>query len=432
MPRNYRLYGDAAWVAAGQLVSAIATLASLKVWAVYLEPAELGLMGLIIGLASILVGIVVGPLVQGIFIGYPAQTHNGHAREFRAVGFAILRKYVAIFSAFIILVGLPAAAALDLHWITPFLIMGLFAVEACRYFELALFAAARRQKDVAFISGGDAWFRFAFLWIFLEVGRPSAYTAVAGNLVGTFIFLVLARALLRFEAYPGSLPRDPREQRSMKNAVMRLARPLFPAAVLSSVTAMSNRYLIGATVGLSAAGLFVVSYGLVKRPYGILNSIAEWTMTPVLAGAMAGGKAANIARARRIWLAFGGVAAAIGALLFYGLREPIVALVLSDDYARAADLLFGIALGIAMWNVSNILGGFSLTMGNSRAVLINNAVGCFANLVLTVTLCLAFGLIGAVWALAIGYLFQLIASILTFRVGASSPSREAALQEDSG
>jgi hypothetical protein len=137
----------------------IAGVAFLKVSAVYLTPAEFGLTGLIIGLASILLGVVISPLTQAVFVGYAAHSQNGNIREFRTVSGAIIRKRLAIVVTLIAIMGTPVAKFLGLHWATSLMIAGLFAIDALRYFEEILLAAARRQREVAVMAIGDAWLR---------------------------------------------------------------------------------------------------------------------------------------------------------------------------------------------------------------------------------------------------------------------------------
>lgn len=406
------LAGDGLWVLAGQLFSLIAVLASFKLWAVYLDPEEVGLMGLIVGFASALVGIAIGPFTQTIVVTYATYALEGRKHEFRDAGSRIIVKISLLVLAITLCVGFPLVHFLKLQGIAPLLIAGLFATDAWRAFEISLFAAARRQRQVAILHCGDAWFRLAFLWLSLASFAPTAYTAIFGTLVGAIVFIVLVRLLTQPEAYPG---RRAEETDLITQRLVSLAKPLFPAMVFANITSVLNRYLIAATIGLGPAGLFVVAYGLVRRPYGLLNSVTDWTMRPALASAIAERDAAKAALARRLWLAVGGGFAILGVLLFYMLKGPVVHILLSSEYVEASDLLSGTAIALALFNIANIFNGFSLTAGDSRSVLISNAVGALSGGALTFILCLLYGLPGAVWALAGGYLLQLATSLITSR-----------------
>lgn len=422
-----RLQADILWVAMGNLVSAIALLGMMKVWAVYLEPADLGQMALVIGAACILVGIVLGPLFQAIFVGYSEHARRGYASLFRSVSGGMTRQRVLQIATAVGIAGGPVAWYFGLHWTMPLAVIGLFAVDAVRIFEMRLLAAARRQRELAMIAAGDVIFRLVFVWLLLARFDQTASAAVIGNLLGALLFAVIVRLAFALEGLEGTRTHSDGREREISEEISRLAKPLLPSMVLANLTEMGNRYFIGATIGLHATGMFVVAYGFVKRPYGMLNNVAEMTMTPVLRDAITEGRAGDVARTRYAWLGLMVIFCAAGAALFYVLREPLVSILLSDRYAEAADMFFGIAVAVAFFNLSNVFNWFSVTLGNSRAVLINNIVGSTATVVLTVTLCLSIGLAGAVWALVVGYSLQLFASILTFWL---AHKRHAYLESD--
>ena len=137
-------------------------------------------------------------------------------------------------------------------------------------------------------------------------------------------------------------------------------------------------------------------------------------MTPRLSNAIAAQDDTSKRNARYGWLALIAVFSIAGALLFYLLRMPLIDILLSDKYESVSDLLFGIAVAIALFNISNVFNWFSVTLGETRAVLINNIVGSSVATTLTVVLCLNMGISGAVWALIAGYALQLVTSVATF------------------
>jgi len=409
-------YSDIVWVGAGQVLSAFAMLAMMKVWSIYLEPNDLGLMALIVGIASILLGISFGPLFHGIFIFYNEHAVNGNAHSFRAVSSSIIKRRGISAAILIGVVGYPISWYFGLHWSTPILVAGLLAVDVIRVFEQRLFAASRRHRDVAMVAAGDAFFRLCFVWIFLHTLQHSPYTAIVGNQFGAFLFVVVMRISLRLEGYTVKRHVVPLEiQGEITNAICHIAKPLLPSMVLANLTEMGNRYIITAILGLHAAGLFVVGYGFVKRPYGMLNNIGEMTMVPGLRWAVTNGSAGDIVRSRRFSIMFISSISIIGALLFFVLRDPLVTIFLSGKYADVSEILFGLAVAITLFNVANVFNWFSLTLGDSRVVLLNNVVGSITTVVLTIVLCLMYGLIGTVWALIIGYSMQLVTSIFTYQ-----------------
>ncbi len=384
-------------------------LASLKVWATYLAPAEVGLMGLAVGISSIFVGIAIGPVTQVVLVNRVKYQDRDASFQVSAAGL-VLRG--CLFAVLILIVfGVPISFGLGLSWWLPLLVASLVVVEGYRAFEMALLAAQRRQRDTAVVYGGDACARLAGLWFVLHFFAGTAEMAMLGTVAGAVVFTVVSGFFLRREALAAFLRVRAGAHPEIRKSILYLAKPLFPAAVLANTTEMLGRYVVALTAGLGAAGLFVVGYGLVKRPYGLLNGVTDWTMRPALAGALADKEAEKAAHVRLVWLGAGGGIAALGVVLFYLLDELIVRVLLSPEYVELAELLIWFAVAIALFNIANIFGGFSLVAGKSRQLLINSASGAIACTALTVLLTLCFGLKGAVLALVGGYAIQLIVSI---------------------
>lgn len=401
-----RVTHEISWATAGQVINAVIALITLKVWAVYLTPAELGIMALTISAASILAGIVVDPLARAMLVRYSVHAEVGRGKEFRVVGWAIVAKSMTVCIAAIVAIGVPLSYFLDLHWSTPLLVAGLFAVDARRCFEQTLLAARRRQRAVAMISVGDVCSRLMFLWLFLLSLGVSAHIAVAGNLLGALIALTLLLVITRSDDRPSisSIDGDIREQ--MRNEVLRIAWPIVPSNILANVSEMGSRYIIATMLDLHQAGIFVASYGLVKRPFGMLSDIGFTAMMPVYSEAIARNNSHAARHIKFIWLYGIAILSLIGAALFYVLGEPIVVLLLSRDYTTASDYFFGIATTVAILNICAVINGVLLAHGDSKSILIGNAVAAALTTTMMFALIPLYGLHGAVRGMGIGYLVQ--------------------------
>lgn len=401
-----KIFRDVSWASVGQVINFAVALVTLKVWAVYLAPDELGLMALIISAPSVLAGIVVDPLVRAMLVRYSVHAETGKEKEFRAVGWAILSRVGVMCIGAIVLIGSAVCHFLDVHWSTPILMAGLFAVDTRGYFEKTLHAAARRQQLVAMISVGDTCFRLAFLWLFLEGLGSSAYVAVAGNLLGALIVLTLLLAMTRSGNRPcvSLIGRDFKE--NVRKEILQIAWPIFPTNILANVSEMSSRYVIAALIGLQQAGIFVAVYGLVKRPFGMLSDIGFMAMLPAYSEALAKHNINEVTRIRFGWL-WGIVSlSSIGVVLFYFLGNLIVAILLSKSFEAATEYFFTISIAMAISNVISIYNGVLLAHGDSRSVLMGNAISAGVTVGMLFFLIPSNGLQGAVRAICAGYLLQ--------------------------
>ncbi len=409
-----QLFREVSWASAGQVINVAVALLTLKVWAVYLTPAELGLMAIIISTASILAGIVVDPVVRAMLVRYSIYAEAGKEKEFRVVCLAVITRAAVMCVFAIVLIGVPVCHLLDLHWSTPLLVTGLFVIDARRCFEQTLLAAGRNQHSVAMVSVGDVSIRLIFLWLFLEGLGTSAYVAVAGNLFGALIVLTSLLVMTRSSASLGasSIDRDAREKISKE--ILQIAWPIVPSNIFANVSEMSSRYIITAMLSLHHAGAFVAAYGLVKRPFGMLSDIGYVTMLPAYVEAIAKNNSHEAGRIKFIWLFSIISLSFIGAALFYALGDLITAVLLSEKYAIVSDYLFSIGIVISIFNVIAVLNGILLAHGSSRSILIGNAMSAVLSVVMLFALIPLYGLHGCVWAIGISYLLQFALLLVIF------------------
>jgi O-antigen/teichoic acid export membrane protein len=403
-----RIFREVSWASVGQVINVGVALITLKVWAVYLTPAELGLMALIISAPSILAGIVIDPLVRAMLVRYSVYAETGTEKGFRTVVWGVIARVVVMCVGSIFLIGAAICYFLDLHWSTPLLVAGLFAVDARRYFEQTLHAAARRQQVVALISVGDVCFRLVFLWLFLEGLDSSAYVAVAGNLTGALIVLTLLLVMTRTGDRPTVSLIDREFSKNVRKEILLIAWPIVPSNVLANVSEMSSRYIIAAMLGLHQAGIFVAVYGLVKRPFGMLSDIGFMAMLPAYSEALAKHNTIEATRIRFIWFSGIVLLSVIGVTLFYFLGETIIAILLSKNFEAAGEYFVIIGSVIAIYNIISIYNGVLLAHGDSRSVLIGNVISAALTVSMLFFLIPLNGLQGAVWAIGVGYILQAI------------------------
>ena len=403
------------WLSCGHIISVIAVLTMMKLLANYFDPDEFGVIALIIGTASMLFGILLGPVLQTLLVVYVKYSKTNASHNYRIIMGNLIRRRLVIYAIPILFIGEFLCWYWELHWLTPFLVLGLITVDTARTFEQRLYAAAQRQIAVAIITAGDVVFRAAFVFIFLFLFESSVYVAIAGNLIGAALFSLSIYILSSPVSSKGTGDSSTEINSKVTDETNSLAKPLLPSFLLTSLTESGNRYITSAILGLQSAGLYIGAYGLVRRPYGILGNIGEILMTPTLKIAMENGEHEKIKQTRFHWLVFIVMFSFLGALIFYVFREPLILLLLSEKYLGAADLLSGIAIAIALNTIANVFNWFSMTLGKSQPVFINNLVGSTVTTVLTVLLCTFIGINGAVWALVFGYLAQLTTSIITFK-----------------
>ena len=189
-----RWLGEGLWVIAGQALSAVGTLAGLRLLTDLLPPRVFGEVVLVTGIVLLANGVAAGPLMQGLLRQYPEAAATNSVEILRAV----VNKYLTVLVA---LTGAVCLAGFLLYgwfvpvspWIGP-LVVGLLTVEILRQRELTFLNAARQQRLTALWMTADVWARPALAW--------GAIAATGATAVATLVGYLTASAALLFAFMP--------------------------------------------------------------------------------------------------------------------------------------------------------------------------------------------------------------------------------------
>lgn len=406
------ILSQGAWVAAGQLLSALGALVTIRVMTELLTPADFGRLMLLVGVAALALGLASTPRLQALIRYYPDWARIGRTSVLRQVGARLVTAQAAIATFAIALGWMVIAPQFGEPWFSGWLIAALLIVDCVRSFELALLNAARRQQGAAFIHAADAWARpLAAIMAILVLGA-SADAALLGYIIGAGLTAAVALAIMplegRSEARTAPEASPAPSEADLAASIRRYALPLAPLALFGWISGMGDRYVIGGLLGLEQAGFYAAAYGLASRPFLMFSSIAEMTLRPVLQNAIAAGDAVLIVRAKRALFLVTATGAALGVLAFFLLSDWVGGLLLAETYRPAAKLMPWIALGYGLYAVSNVFSRFCYAFDDTRAILILTVAGALIGLAAMVPAILTFGLHGAALAVSISFGIQLL------------------------
>lgn len=407
-PSSPGLVRDGALVLAGQVSSALAVLVSVRVLTEYLEPSDYGVMVLAVGIASAASAVVVWPLGQAVLVTFATFQRRGHAGLFGDTVWRLASGNIIATSAVLTLAGTLLAVRSGLYWTLGPVVGALFVLESRRYLGLALLMAARSQAAAALVYAGDGWLRLFGAWASIALLGASPLVALAGNIAGGsllsgFMFLHASRM-----STPTRAASVGSETEEVRREILARARPLVPSVVLSNLTEMSGRYIVAGAAGLSEAGIFSAALSLIRRPFGMLNSVTDWTLKPAVASAIAEDDPLRQRRMIVTWLVTGGGMAASLAISLLLLRGEVVEWLLADEYQSAGGLISWIVWGMVCVNVASVLNGISLVLGRARATLVTASVGAIATLTATFWLVQSHGSLGASQAILIASSCQVL------------------------
>ncbi|HXG61675.1 MAG TPA: lipopolysaccharide biosynthesis protein [Planctomycetota bacterium] len=405
-----RIVIEAAWVFAGQMASAAATLVGLRLITDLVSPSVYGTIVLVVGTVGLAHGLVAGPWMQSVLRLYPEVAAAGAEGELRRATWVGLRKPVI---AALLLMGAPGAIWTLSHpehtW-TAVLALVLLAAEIARSVEVTFLSASRRQRAMALLIAVDAWLRISGALALVVVFGPSSAAVLGGYLLGCGATLGGYRLLGR-RRDSGNRFSSPTVLLSPEALLPRMwiyALPLAPLPLIAWVSAQADRYLLAGMAGISAAGLYAAMYGLASKPFMLLSGTVDLALRqPYYTRVSAADHTAERA-ALALWLR----AVTAGSLLLYLpfalFHRQIAALALGSDYRDHSALMAWIAAGYALLCMAQVFERVCYAYGDTRGVLWIQGCGALLSLAVAAPLVARWGIRGAAWAVPVSFSAQLM------------------------
>ena len=403
-PSARRLLADGAWTIGGQLGAALGLVFGIRILTETLSPTVYGGVTLLMGIAMLGSNLFAMPVGQAALRFYPEAVVAGRLRSLTTA----LRWYFRTTTALLVLLILAGGALYAHARHVPRLefasLAGVVVMDVARMFDTCFLNAARRQRPYAIWSAAEAWLR-----PLTAVGFVAWFgESVTHVLVGYAVASAVTYAVMHWGAVPSTPPAatlgdESAEIAACKESIWHYALPLVPLAMVTWVSSLSDRFLIGGLRGLAEAGMYAAAYGLASRPLVVLSMSLITTLRPIYYRAVSAGDRVEAARTLRIWvgLAVGGGLA--GALAIFIARRLIVTVALSREYRAGAALLAPIALGYTFWSVSQAYATVCLAFKRPAYSTWIEVMGAVAAVVIGIPMILWRGGVGAAWAVPLYY-----------------------------
>jgi O-antigen/teichoic acid export membrane protein len=407
-----RFRSEVFWVVAGQALTAVGTLLGVRLITQMLAPAQYGVLSLALGMSVLAGNLVTSPLTQAAIHFYP-RYRTERLSELRAALLRGFRRFIPWITLAALIGGAYYShSGRGSPWLV-LLVLLLFALECWRTSCLSLLNAARRQRRYGLWSACDAWFRpLAAVAAVLVAGHVATAALLGYVLTSATLSLLWSRNLWPVRAAQ-AVPTQ--QARALDSAMWAYALPLIPLGLLTWVTTLGDRYIIGGVLSVGDAGLYAAVYGLAYSPFMIVNSAAEQAIRPVYQTAVSHGEQQRAQRLLWLWLASVSLLCAAGVLLFATTHDFIARMLISPGYRHASWLMPWVALGYGIRCVSYVFERVCYAYGRTWRVLLIQVCAAATTLMVTPLAVRNFGLRGAACAVPVCFAVQCLAAMLLAR-----------------
>jgi O-antigen/teichoic acid export membrane protein len=407
---KHRILHEGVWVTVGQLASAIGVLIGIRLLTEYIPPVVFGFVNLLIGISTLLYGLLCSPILQAVLRYYPEEVKKNKIQVLRYSITTLLQQNTLLLTGIILIAGSIYAVLTHTSCWIYVLLAGLSVVEVKRGLETNFITAARRQRPYALWNIAEAWLRPACAIVFVMLYGATPQNILLGYFAASFTILVLGLTLTEREGIAGQSSIRERDI-ILEKEIHKYAMPLIPLAFVGWISGLSDRYIIGGLRGLEQVGIYAATYGLISRPFLIAGVIIELTLRPIYFDAISTGQDIRARKIFNVWLGVTTVICAVGVIAVILLREHIGVLLLAKNYRSSVNLMPWVALGYSLLVISNVFEKPSYAYKKTKAVLYIWISGAVASILIGIPLVYYWGLQGAAVAIPIYFGIQLLYSM---------------------
>ena len=389
-----RLVGEGLWVSVGQALSAVGLILGIRLQTEFIPPEVYGSAVLLVGISALVVGIACSPFAQGALRFLPQAVESRQENQFRWAMWKLVARNVVLaeiamlfgVGGWTLLYGGPV--------ITIFILAGMLIADSARTIEMAFYNGMRRQRVYAAWAVAEAWGRpilaVAFVWLY----GAHAWTVLSGYLAASTLnfFLFGCAPLIHAKC---NRKTETTLAPHLIDTVRKYSRPLMPLGLVGWVSSLSDRYLIAGIIGVQQAGVYAAIYGLISRPFLMVQSTLELTLRPVYFQAAAAGDRRREWRLYSRWLTLNTLAGIMLILFFISASQLIVEYLLGEQYKKSIVLIPYLAIGhlllITAYNLNSYLYAHQCT----KEIFFVSAVTAVVSVAIVALFANLWGLIGA-------------------------------------
>jgi O-antigen/teichoic acid export membrane protein len=394
--RVTRLSKESGWLAFGQIMGVLGSLALVRVLTGYLAPADYGRMALALTIGTLVCQVSLSGVMPGIMRYYTLAVERGDVQNYTADS----RRLMAYGTAGTILLGvlLISGAIMAGHasWLWGLLLAIAFTQVSSYNATLSSIQNAARQRNIVAVHGAvDPWVKIGLIVAILSISKHTPEAVIFAYLFAAV--LILASQLFFFSRLVNRTTcRESTNDTPWLREMFNYSKPFMIFNLPTWAQASSDRWALQTFTAGPAVGQYAVLLQLGYAPVAMAVGLITGLVGPILH--QRAGDGTDAARNRNVWriswwiALFGLGVTAVAFLLAFVLHEWIFKLLVAPAYRDVSYLLPWMLLAGGIYSASQVIALKLMSDLNTRALVVPK--------VLTSILAVALNFAGAwVWGI---------------------------------
>lgn len=393
--REKQLFGDAFWALCGQLLSAFALLAGIRVLTELVTPEIYGQVALLNGFIALGVAVFAYPFICAGMRMVPECLNNRERSDLYGVVSSLTIWATALAIGLLILGGF-LYGYLSHSGIVLFMLAGvLLAVTVRRELGIQLLIGERKQRGASLWQTSDSVLRPLLAISLVVWGGAKAEWVVLGYILASMLSNSVWARLVKARIVIGKRSVSPR---NFRRDVWNYALPLIPMELIFWFNGLGDRYVIGYFMTAAEVGLYAATYMIINEAFNRSAMVLLRIFQPVYFQSCSQNQSREGFRILWLWLTCVLGLGVAGVSLLLITKEWVASWLLAKTYHSAVDLMPAIAVGCALHALATVVSQPLLANKRTRTLLWGRLCGAVAAIITVPLMVKNFGLIGAALA----------------------------------
>jgi O-antigen/teichoic acid export membrane protein len=404
---------ELSWIIGGQILFGLGSLIGIKLLTSLLEPADYGILALILTYSMLFQQVIFLPLQQSAIRFISSSREENKLNEFLKIVKDLFGKATIIVACISIIIILFFFVYEDQVIAQILIIITLFTIFSAYKSTLdGLLNNLFHRKLFVIFQSSELWLRYVLASVLLYIVSREVMFAVLGFLIAVTVTFVIE--LIKFNKLVLANMKTPDNNKTTnwRKLIINYGLPFSLWGIFSWLEFASPRWILQLYSSSHEVGLFSAAFQLGFYPISLLSGVLLLYISPVVySRAGKGDDKSKIESVRRLINAVSLIASVIIIVVFiisYTLNDFIVSLLLGSQFTEAKNYFPYLIISSGFFVIGQIYGLIFQSANKTKELLFIKIVTSLLLLITALVFTYKYSLTGLVYSMIITYLFYTI------------------------
>ncbi len=379
------------------------------------SPATFGKAKLLIGLVTLVIGVLVRPFSQFAMRQYHDEERSNSGNRFHLFA-RRSQRILLLISGSLLGAGIFLYQTWDgaSSWVIPFAVFGMLLLQGMVEIERSMMVTRNRQAAVSVLQVGQQWGLPMLTAMILFLTSDSVEVFLSAQVVVWGLLLLVAYSLSGPVKKKAALEcRESGAKERLARSWIRQARafvvPMLGLGLFQWIVSIGDRYIMAGYVDMAEVGKYSAVYGLISAPFLAFIALLARLAQPFFYRAAAAGNERRSGRLKWGMLGFASIVSLIATASAWLFGDFAGKILLAEEYRQGIrPLMVWLAAGYGLLAISTSFETEAFARKKTLILTMAYGVAAAVNIVFNLSLIPKVGILGAAQATCVTFAVYLL------------------------